>query len=80
MLENPGEPGIKLNDLFDICVEEMISQNLKQVKDYLQEAKDHNIVKMRDGKDHNEYIYIKYKANILDKIANLDFSTNQKLF
>lgn len=43
-LENQDSKGIRIRDLLDLCVEEMICNNQKGLKEYLSESKDHKIV------------------------------------
>lgn len=62
-----------MEELLDICANEMIVNNMSGLQSYLNEARDHNIVKNKEGKDKNEYIFINYKDNILSKLAKGDF-------
>ena len=38
------EKGIRIKDLLNLCVENMLCNNQKGLKDYLAEAKDHKVV------------------------------------
>ena len=63
---NPDEAkkGIKIKELVNLCVENMLANNQKGVKDYLSEAKDHKVVLERVDEGYT-YLYINLPTNTL---------------
>ena len=67
-LEIPEEKGIKQKDLGELCIEEMVASNAREMKQHLNEAKDHKIViEKQDDKGYNMY-YMPYPSNVLEKV------------
>lgn len=69
-LENTEEKGMKIKDLLNECVENMLCNNQKGLKEYLAEAKDHKVVLERLDDSGYTYMYMTYPPNILEKIVN----------
>lgn len=69
-LENYEEKGIKIKHLLNLCVENMLANNQKGLKDYLAEAKDHKVVLERLDESGYTYLYMSYTPQVLEKIVN----------
>ena len=74
LLENPKEKQIKMKQLLQICVEKMIQQTSKQLKEQLSEAKDHKVVIEKLDENGNIVFSMNYPAYLLEKIVNIDTS------
>ena len=68
-LEHPEEKGIKYKVLVDLCVEAMLANNQKALKEYLAEAKDHKVVLERVDEGYT-YLYMNYPPIVLEKIVS----------
>lgn len=68
-LDNPDDKGIKMKDLFAICVDEMLLHNQKALKEYLLEAKDHKIIHEKTDENGFLVLYMKYPNHLLEKIV-----------
>jgi len=55
--------------LVDLCVENMLANNQKAVKEYLAEAKDHKVVLERVDEGYT-FLYMPYPPIVLEKIVN----------
>lgn len=65
-LENPHDLGLKEKEIFDEC----LVPDRKTLIQLLTEVKDHKLLFERTDKDGNTFMYLKLKANILEKIVN----------
>ena len=69
-LDNPEEKGVKIKVLLNLCVENMLCNNQKGLKDYLAEAKDHKVVLERQDETGYTWLFISYPPLVLEKIIN----------
>jgi len=69
-LEESDTFGLTVRDLFHKCREEMLATSEKQVKEYLVETKDHQIVHERYDTNGKLHLFLKYPDNILEKIVS----------
>ena len=61
---------MKIKDLLNECVENMLCNNQKGLKDYLSEAKDHKVVLEKLDDQGYTYMFMTYPQTILEKIVN----------
>tara|TARA_B110000285_G_C14910192_1_gene507545 strand:- start:58 stop:471 length:414 start_codon:yes stop_codon:yes gene_type:complete len=69
-MEHSEEKGMKIKDLLNECVENMLCNNQKGLKEYLAEAKDHKVVLERTDDSGYTYMYMTYPISVLEKIVN----------
>lgn len=69
-LENQEQKGILVNDLFNMCTENMLCHSHKGLKDYLHEAKDHKIVIEKVTETGAPLLSMPYTVHVLEKIVN----------
>ena len=60
---------MKIKDLLNECVENMLCNNQKGLKEYLAEAKDHKVVLERTDDSGYTYMYMTYPNSVLEKIV-----------
>ena len=60
---------MKIKDLLNECVENMLCNNQKGLKDYLSEARDHKVVLERLDEQGYTYMFMTYPPTILEKIV-----------
>lgn len=56
--------------LVQLCVENMLANNQKALKEYLAEAKDHKVVQERIDQDGYTWLFMNYPPLVLEKIVN----------
>ena len=69
-IEHAEEKGIKIKDLLNECVENMLCNNQKGLKEYLAEARDHKVVLERTDDSGYTYMFMTYPTSVLQKIVN----------
>ena len=69
-LDAPEEKGIKIKELLNQCVEDMLCTSSKEIRELVAEAKDHKVVQERNDEKGFMLYFIPYPPNMLEKIIN----------
>ena len=68
-ITHPEEKGISANELLNLCIELMILMSMRDLKQQLNEAKDHKLIIERSDEGTTMY-QIPYNTHVLDKILS----------
>ena len=72
-LSAPEEKGIKIKELLNLCVEEMLCTCQKEIRDLVAEAKDHKVIQERNDERGFVLYFIPCQPIMLEKIISENF-------
>ena len=58
-----------MRELMGKCVENMLANSQKQIKDQLHEARDHKVIHERTDQNGHQIVYLNYSLQLLEKVA-----------
>jgi len=67
-IDNPKDPGLTQDKLYELANEKMLVSTPKQLKDSLVEFIDHKVVSEKEENDGKTHLHINFPKDILEKI------------